>query len=312
MMKSNRFKRKSFVLLSTLAMLFLFGCQATKVASVNGAFLLQDLSGLENTNGKIVKLQAVYPEGEWASKSKSYKIRYLSDGLEVVGYLVRPKKEKGRFPVIIYNRGGNREFSKLTTKSLKYLSFLSAKGYVVLASQYRGNDGGDGEEEFGGKDINDVLNLIKLAMSLPFVDSGKIGMLGYSRGGMMTYLAIKNRAPIKAAVVVGGLTDLEQTYNEREDAMKRVIRDLVGMDRKEWEKRSACYWPQEFNVPLLILHGEKDWRVKVSQAKKLSDLLKKEGKEHELVVFTDGDHGLNTHRPERNKRIFKWFEKYLF
>ena len=78
-----------------------------------------------------------------------------------------------------------------------------------------------------------------------------------------------------------------------------------------WQKRSAVYWPEKIDVPILILHGEDDWRVKVSQAKKLSEKLKEVGKEHELVIFPGGDHGLNTHRFKRNKKIFYWFERYL-
>jgi len=56
---------------------------------------------------------------------------------------------------MIYNRGGNREFGKITKKTLTYLSYLSSNNYVVLASQYRGNDGEWRQEEFGGKDIPD-------------------------------------------------------------------------------------------------------------------------------------------------------------
>jgi dipeptidyl aminopeptidase/acylaminoacyl peptidase len=136
-------------------------------------------------------------------------------------------------------------------------------------------------------------------------------MLGFSRGGMMTYLTIKQNADIKAAAVVGGVTDLEQSYNERDEGMKNVIRELVGMSKSEWEKRSAVYWPEKINIPTLILHGEDDWRVKVSQAEKLSEKLTRAGKVHELIVFPKGDHGLNTHKSERNQKILEWFEKYL-
>ena len=95
----------------------------------------------------------------------------------------------------------------------------------MLASQYRGNDGGEGRDEFGGEDIHDVLNLIKMAKSLPFIDSSKIVMIGFSRGGMMTYLAIKHGAQIKAAAVAGGITDLGQMYNDRDQDMKNVIKE---------------------------------------------------------------------------------------
>ena len=297
-----------------LILFLLSGCKTTDVGSERqGQALLlpQDLNSLINSDGKIVESRPINVKSEWSDKTECFKIKYLSDGLKVVGFVVKPKADGLKYPLIIFNRGGNREVGKITKKSLKYLTYLSSNKYVVLASQYRGNDGGQGKEEFGGKDVNDVLNLIKMAKSLPFINSSKIVMLGFSRGGMMTYLAIKNGAEIEAAAVVGGVTDLGQTYSEREYAMKKVIRELVGMDKTEWEKRSAFYWPEKIDVPILILHGEDDWRVKVSQAKKLSEKLKQAGKVHELVIFSKGDHGLNTHRSERNQRIFDWFERYV-
>jgi dipeptidyl aminopeptidase/acylaminoacyl peptidase len=213
---------------------------------------------------------------------------------------------------MIYNRGGNREFSKITMKYLKGLSYLSSKNYVVLASQYRGNDGGQGREEFGGKDVNDVLNLIIMAKSLSFVKQDKIVMLGFSRGGMMTYLAIKHGAKIKAAAVVGGVANLIQLEQEREFIGEKVLEQLIiPHNREEYKKRSAYYWPERINVPVLILHGEDDWRVNVTQAKKLSKKLTELGKVHELVVFPKGDHVLRSHRPEKNRLIFEWFDKYL-
>jgi len=297
-----------------LILFILSGCKTTDVGSARqdqAPFLSQDLNSLISPDGKIVESRPIKIQYEWAESIECYKIKYLSDGLKVVGFVVKPKMDGLKYPLIILNRGGNREFGKLTEKSLKYLTYLSSQKYVVLASQYRGNDGGQGKEEFGGKDVNDVLNLIKMAKSLPFINSSKIVMLGYSRGGMMTYLAIKNGAEIEAAAVVGGITDLGQMYSERGNDMKKVIRDLVGMDKTEWEKRSVYYWPEKIDVPILILHGEDDSRVKVSQAKKLSEKLKQAGVVHELVIFSNGDHSLYTHRAERNQKILDWFERYV-
>ena len=310
-----RFKIKhSIYSFLVIIVFFATGCTTGTVGLKKGEktpALVQDLTVLRNSNGKIVKQKSVRIKSKWSDGVECYRIKYLSDKLKVVGFILKPKGEGSKFPVMIYNRGGNREFGKITKRTLKYLSYLSSNNYLVVASQYRGNDGAWGQEEFGGKDINDVLNLIPLAKSLSFADPNKIVMLGFSRGGMMTYLAIKEGAKIKAAAVVGGITDLNQTYKEREEAMRNVIRELVGMDRNEWEKRSAYYWPEKINVPVLILHGQGDWRVKVSQAKKLAERLKELGKVHELVVFPEGDHGLNTHRSERNRKLFEWFDRYL-
>jgi dipeptidyl aminopeptidase/acylaminoacyl peptidase len=231
--------------------------------------------------------------------------------LKITGFIVKPKGDGSSLPALVFNRGGSREYGKVTVGMLKHLSSLAAQGYVVLASQYRGNDGGEGREEFGGNDVNDVLHIIKLAKSLPFVDPAKIVMLGYSRGGMMTYLAINHGADIQAAVVVGGITDVGQLYVERDEEMKKTIRDLVGMNDAEWKKRSAYYWPEKIDTPVLILHGGDDRRVDVSQAKKFAQKLEAASREYELVIFPKGDHGLKTHRAERNRKIFEWFDKYL-
>jgi len=271
----------------------------------------QDANRPKNDNGKILEQKLITVDSKFKNEIDCYRIKYLSDGLEVVGFIVKPKKINNKLPVIIFNRGGNREYYKITEETLRILSYYASQNYVILASQYRGNDGGQGHEAFGGKDVNDVLSLIPLAQSLSYTDSTKIVMLGASRGGMMTYLAIKAGADIRAAAVISGFTDLFQTYQERDDKMKKVLRELVGNDDNEYKIRSACYWPEKIDVPVLILHGEDDWRIKVTQAQKLSKKLAAAGKVHKLVVYPKGDHGLKTHQHERDRRILEWFETYL-
>jgi hypothetical protein len=87
-------------------------------------------------------------------------ITYLSDGLQVKGYLAAPKCGD-RLPCLIFNRGVNRAFGALTDGyAARVLGKLAMWGYVVVASQYRGNSGGEGRDEFGGADLQDVLHLI--------------------------------------------------------------------------------------------------------------------------------------------------------
>ncbi|PRX29298.1 prolyl oligopeptidase family protein [Orenia metallireducens] len=314
---------KKFILLTLFIILFSTSIKAEE------DYLGQDLSCLKDSNGKIVELNSDIIKLEdydsnidtkkrvenLLDKYNFYRINYLSDGLRVVGYMVKPKKE-GKYPVIIWNRGGNREFAKITKNELVYFSQLASRGYVVIASQYRGNDGGEGKEEFGGKDINDVLNLIPLVKSLPFTDNNKIVMFGVSRGGMMTYLAIKKGADIKAAVIDCGPTDLIQTYNERNYVMRKVLEELIGGSPREMKdeyiKRSAYYWPEKIEVPVLILHGKFDQKVKVSQAEKLAKKLEELDKEYKLILYNDS-HGIiiPSNWKKWNKEMFKWFDKYL-
>ena len=264
----------------------------------------------DKPNGTVISSKELKFKPDWTKKAHCYRIKYMSDGLEVVGFIAKPEKIEGKLPVLIFNRGGNRDFAKITDKSAMYLAFQATQGYIVLASQYRGSDGGQGKDQFGGEDINDVLNLLPVAESIPEADMDNIFMLGCSRGGMMTYLAMKHGLQLRAAVVVGGVTDLVASYDEREQAFKDVVEDLVGPKRDDWRARSACYWPERISAPVLILHGGQDWRVNPSQAKELAEKLERLGKEHELVIIPEGDHSLDNVRPKRNKLTFDWFAQH--
>lgn len=91
------------------------------------------------------------------------------------GFLGHPKGN-GLYPAIIYNRGGYGEYGVL--EGWEVALFVEA-GYVAVASQYRGNAGSEGKEQFGGRDVNDVLNLVPLLKQFPYVDPERIGMMGH-------------------------------------------------------------------------------------------------------------------------------------
>ena len=306
----------SFYFSLSLLLTMLFGFSGYAAAADNDRKeipLVQDLNALSSPDGKIIQQKQIKIESEYADRVNCYQIQYTSDGLNIVGFVLIPQSVGGKFPVLIFNRGGNRETAKISRlNALKYLHYLASEGYVVLASQYRGSDGGQGNDEFGGKDVNDVLNLIPLAKSLPFADSDKIVMLGFFRGGMMAYLAIKEGAPIKAAAVVGGLTDLIQWEIDKPSVGNEILQQLIKPASVEnYKKRSASYWPEKINVPVLIIHGERDLNVSPNQAQNFAIRLKKAGKIHRLKIFQKDDQWVSIHRKERNHLILDWFRKYL-
>jgi len=204
------------------------------------------------------------------------KITYKSDELKVKGYLVQPNKTD-KYPCIIYNRGGNKEFGKLTPKKAVFiLARIASWGYVVAASQYRGNDGGEGKEEFGGKDVNDVLNLIPLFENVKNTDITKMGLYGWSRGGMMTYLTLTKTNKFKAAVVGAGLSDLRSWITTRKDTIESVyyqnIPNYAQNKSKAINKRSQIFQAENISktTPILMVHGTSDWRVVPEMALDLS------------------------------------------
>lgn len=249
-----------------------------------------------------------------ATQIDCQRLRYLSDGLEVVAFLWKPKTLRGaKLPLIIFNRGGNREFSKLTPTT--GFRRFALDGFVVLASQYRGNDGGEGQEEFGGADVNDVKNLLLAAKALEYVDTKNVFMLGWSRGGMMTALALKHGLKVNAAAVGGPLTDLLAERARRPGVAAGVWSKLIpGYAERTDEvlrERSAVYWPERIRTPLLILHGGADWRADPSSTLAFAQALQRAGATYQLIIYAGDDHGLRNNKDDSNRRIVEWFRAHL-
>lgn len=244
------------------------------------------------------------------------RIKYLSDGLKVVGYIWKPKNSGDKkFPLVIFNRGGNRERSKLEPWMAGGFYDLVSNGFVVIASQYRGVDGGEGKEEYGGADVRDVLNLIPVARSLGYVDMNNVFMFGNSRGGMMTYLALKQNVPVNAAAVMSGVTDLPGNAQDSPELVTTIYRELIPdfESRREeaMRERSAVQWPEKINVPVLIMHGTADQSIAAGRTLALALKLQELGKPYELIMYKDGDHGLSLDRTDSDRRIVDWFRRHM-
>lgn len=243
------------------------------------------------------------------------RITYMSDGLKVVGFIWKPKVTQGKkLPLIIYNRGGNQEFGKIIPVYNYFFYPYLANGFVIVAAQYRGVDGGQGKEEFGGAEVDDILNLIPLAQSLDYIDMKNIFMLGDSRGGMMTFLALKNKVPVNAAAVTGAPSDLRRALKERpsfDELYKELIPDYDLHPAELLRARSAVNWADKIDAPLLLMHGGADWRVDPMQTLLLAQKLQALGKPYQLLIYAGDDHGLSLNQADAETRIIAWFQQHL-
>lgn len=263
--------------------------------------------------------RATYPAANFArlrdGSIECWAILYRSDGLNVSAYLVHPRRLDDRpLPAIIYNRGGNRDYGRLVFADLVDLAGWAAQGFAVLASQYRGGADGEGADEFGGADIDDVLNLFPVALALGVVDMSNVFMAGFSRGGLMTYLALARGAPVKAAAVIGGPTDLERLLQARPEMLelyRELMPDFELRRVQHLQARRAVDFAHRFTLPLLLLHGGADERVPAEQALEMAQQLQRSRGRYELVIYADDDHTLTRNAEDSRRRISDWFRRHL-
>ena len=231
-------------------------------------------------------------------------------------------KGKQKWPVIIYNRGGNSALGRLDYVSvLRQLSPLAQQGFIVLASQYRGSVPQDqqtyGKDQFGGADVRDIHQLIELAKKLPAADANNIFLYGISRGGMMSYLAVRDMPQLKALIVEAGVAELESHLVHRPDMEKNVyslyMPNYTTEKKQLLKARSVLDWLDKLppQLPILLLHGDKDVRVEVAQSQNLAKALADKGHPHKLVVYPGADHDLNPNRAEADAETAAWLKQYL-
>lgn len=242
-----------------------------------------------------------------------YKITYRSSGHAVVGYILEPRTGS-QLPCIIWNRGGSNEFGAIQEEHLfsYQIARLALNGYIVIATQYSGNGGSEGKDEHGGGDLEDVLQLYKILRKYKRADVTRIGMIGASRGGMMTYMILARVKWLRAAVTIAGTANLVNKKKFRPE-METVYKRMFGGSLAEKKRRSAIFWPEKFpkKTPVLIMHGTADWRVDPMDSLVLAEKLYEYKVPHRLIMFEGGDHGLSEFRKEAEASALAWFERYV-
>lgn len=245
------------------------------------------------------------------------KLTYESDGLKIAGILVHPSPTRGRrpMPVILWCRGGIGHYGGITLGDVLIMTNWARRGYVVIASNYRGGPHSEGHDEDGGADVHDVEALVPLARRLPYADADSLFLYGQSRGGMMVYRALADGLKAKAAAVNSGVANLDPS--DRPDAsdmdtlFREAMPDYAQEKASHFCRRSAICWPEKIRSPLLLLHGTADWRVPASQALQLALKLQAIGSPYSLHVVEGGHHvWLDQDQARIDREILTFFEAH--
>jgi dipeptidyl aminopeptidase/acylaminoacyl peptidase len=241
------------------------------------------------------------------------RVSYESDGLTVFAYVYAPAKTTGRLPVVVFNRG-SYTWKEFVGEYLTTWHRLASAGFIVVAPMYRGSGGAAGRDELGGADLNDLLNTASLLSQLPYADVERVFMYGESRGAIMTYQAIRDRYPMRAAAVYGGITNLAELAEpggKFAQAALMIWPDYAERKVEISRRRSALDWADRFSTPVLIMHGGSDKDVPPAHALALALKLQQLGKPYELIVREGANHVLTQWRAERDAHAIEWFRRHM-
>jgi len=214
-------------------------------------------------------------------------ITYLVDGLKVKGLLAEPKNDK-IYDGFLYLRGGIKNVGRV--RPARIVQFAS-EGFIVFAPFYRGNQGGEGNEDFAGDDREDAFSAFQLLSGHSRVR--RIHIFGFSRGGVMALLTGIKFPEAASVVTWGGVSDMSLTYVERKDLrrmMKRVIGGTPAKVPEQYQYRTPLYLLEELKAPVLIIHGLNDTNVSVEHAYRLENRLKELHKSVECWYFEQYTH----------------------
>jgi dipeptidyl aminopeptidase/acylaminoacyl peptidase len=243
------------------------------------------------------------------------KLTYLSDNLKVKAYLYKPKKQKAKLPVIVFNRGSTVR-GDIAPELVVFFHRLALEGFVIVAPMYRQSDGSEGRDEVGGADINDLMNVVPLIKSFDFANADNLFLYGESRGGIMTYLALKRNFPARAAAVFGAITNLEDYIKDHpkvftQDTLKQLWGDYEQNKEKLLTDRSAIKWANLINAPLLIMHGGNDLAVNPIQSLSFAEKLQSLGKNYQLKIYAEDNHILAKSQADRDREAVQWFKSFF-
>jgi len=214
---------------------------------------------------------------------------YNVDGKNVEAISFEPQG-RGPYPGLLLIPGHATTARDWIGNGLTY----ARNGYAGLAVSQPGYGRSEGPGDYvGPKTIKVLTEGYRRLQRDSFVDAKRMGVVGYSRGGMAASLLAVQLDDVKAAVLGAGVYDFKRQYDETTlDGIRANMKAETGMTEEAIKLRSSVLQMEKLKCPVLILHGAKDFNVPVSQAYLLRDRLTSLKKVFEIQIFPDREHGI--------------------
>ncbi|HEX9003421.1 MAG TPA: alpha/beta fold hydrolase [Blastocatellia bacterium] len=225
------------------------------------------------------------------SKVNLCKRDYSVDGKNVEAISFEPAG-RGPFPGLLLIPGHNGTARDWIGNGITY----AREGYAGLAVAQPGYGRSEGPGDYvGPKTLKALTEGYRRLQHEPFVDAKRMGIVGYSRGGMAASLLAVQLDDVKAVVLGAGIYDFKKNYDELGiEGIRENMKRETGMTEEAIKQRSSVLQMEKLKASVLILHGEKDINVPVSQAYLLRDRLTALKKDFEIKTFPDKEHGIGS------------------
>lgn len=243
-----------------------------------------------------------------------------ADGTAIEGFIFTPPDyERGRrYPTVLRIHGG--PVWQYGYWFFEEAQLLAAQGYVVVISNPRGSSG-YGQAfaaaifaEWGVKDYADVMAAVDYAIAEGYADPDRLGVGGWSYGGILTNYVITKTDRFAAAI--SGASEVNYLANYGHDHYQLAWELELGLpweNRETWERLSPFNDVDKVTTPTLVIGGKEDWNVPILNSEQLYQALRRRGIETQLVVYPGESHSITrpSFRKDRYERYLAWYDRFL-
>jgi dipeptidyl aminopeptidase/acylaminoacyl peptidase len=272
------------------------------------------------TNKELLdKLTMGVTEGRWMK---------THDGEDMLTWIIYPPNfdPNKKYPALLYCKGGPQGPLSQNFHYRWNYQIMAANDYIIVAPNRRGVSGfGQAWQEqisgdYHGKSMQDYLTAIDVMAKEPFIDENRLGAIGASAGGYAVfYLAGNHEGRFKAFIAHDGIFNKEAQYLETEEMffanwdMGGPFWDLDNETAQETFKYSPHRFVQNWDTPILIIHGERDYRVVYTQGMTAFNAAVLQDVPAEFLFFPDEHHFVL--KPQNailwQRTFFNWLDKWL-
>jgi len=247
------------------------------------------------------------------------------DGQQIEGVLVKPAGygPGKKYPLVVQIQGGPAWawWYGWLCNWHNWAQLLASNGFAVLLPNPRGSAccGWKFAEQnyldWGGGDFEDIMAGVDYLIQQGIADSTQMAIGGWSYGGYMTAWAVSQTNRFKAAVMGAGLSDLTSFYGTTDvpTFMRWYFEDYPYGRQQVYEQRSPMTFIKNVRTPTLVLHGEADLRVPISQSYEFYQGLRDMGVETRFVIYPREPHGIgeSAHQIDVLQRVLEWYKTHL-